>query len=151
MDLGADLSMQSLTKYVNGHSDVLMGGIIMNDASLYKRLKTAQQDLGIVPSPFDCYLASRGMRTMEIRMERHAENAMKLARALEKNPRVTKVIYPGLESHPQHEFAKRTLKNFGGMLEQTIAFLKLTKVFQFAVSLGGYESLVEHPYAFYFN
>ena len=145
--------MQSLTKYVNGHSDVLMGGVIMNDASLYKTLKAAQQDLGIVSSPFDCYLASRGMRTMEVRMERHAENAIRLARALEKNPRGAKVIYPGLESHPQHEFAKRSLKNFGGMmavyingdLDQTVAFMKSTKVFTFAVSLGGYESLVEQP------
>lgn len=153
LDLGADISMQSLTKYLNGHSDVIMGGVILNNEQLYKKLKGVQMDIGSVPSPFDCYLVNRGIKTLSIRMEKHSKNAMTLALALTSNPRVEKVVYPGLESFPQHEFFKRKFKCFGGMMavylkadmDQTVKFLQSLKVFTFAVSLGGFDSLVEHP------
>lgn len=154
LELGADIVTHSLTKYMNGHSDVVMGAIMMNDQQLHERLKYLQNALGIVPAPFDCYMVNRSLKTLALRMRQHMQNGLKIARALESNPRLSKVIYPGLESHPQHELYKKQMKGFGGMisiylkganLEQTNVFLKSLKVFTLAESLGGYESLIEHP------
>ena len=153
LELGADIAMHSLTKYMNGHTDSVMGAIMLNNEDLYKQMKYLQNAVGAVPSPFDCYMVSRGLKTLALRMRQHMENGMKLARALEKNPRIEKLIYPGLESHPQHELYKRQMKGFGGMisvyikgdLQTTVKFLQGLKLFAIAESLGGYESLIEHP------
>lgn len=138
---------------MNGHSDVVMGAIMLNDDKLYERMKYLQNAVGAVPSPFDCYLANRGLKTLALRMRGHMENGLKVAKALSQNPRIEKVIYPGLESHPQHELYKRQMKGFGGMIsiylkggiDESFVFLKSLKLFSCAESLGGYESLVEHP------
>ena len=116
LSLGADVVVHSVTKYINGHSDVVMGVTVINDDELHERLKFMQNSMGAIPSAFDCFLARRGLMTLEVRMERHAENASKLAIFLEGHPRVPKVIYPGLPSHPQHELAKKQQRDFGGML-----------------------------------
>ncbi len=131
--------MHSLTKYMNGHTDSVMGAIMLNDEELYKRMKYLQNAVGAVPSPFDCYMVNRGLKTLALRMKQHMENGLKVARALVQNPRIEKLIYPGLESHPQHELYKRQMKGFGGMisiwikgdLETTVKFLKSLKVKQF--------------------
>lgn len=126
---------------MNGHTDVVMGAVMLNDEELYKRMKFLQNSVGAVPSPFDCYLVGRGLKTLALRMKEHAKNGLAVAQALEKNPRVTKVIYPGLESHPQYELFKRQMKGFGGMislylkggLEETKTFLQELKVpYQFS-------------------
>ncbi|KAM5256412.1 cystathionine gamma-lyase [Ctenodactylus gundi] len=151
--LGADICMYSATKYMNGHSDVVMGLVSVNSEDLHNRLRFLQNSLGTVPSPIDCYLCNRGLKTLQIRMERHFENGMAVARFLESNPRVEKVIYPGLPSHPQHELAKRQSTGCPGMvtffikgtLQHAETFLKHLKLFTLAESLGGYESLVELP------
>ena len=130
--------MHSLTKYMNGHTDSVMGAIMLNDEELYKRMKYLQNSIGAVPSPFDCYMVNRGLKTLALRMRQHMENGLKVAQSLEKNPRIVKLIYPGLESHPQHELYKRQMKGFGGMisiwikgdLETTVKFLKTLKVFE---------------------
>ncbi|KAK2540570.1 Cth [Columba guinea] len=153
LSLGADICMYSATKYMNGHSDVVMGLVSVNCDDLYERLKFLQNALGAVPSPFDCYLCSRGLKTLQIRMKQHFHNALAVARFLESNPRVQKVIFPGLPSHPQHELVKRQCTGCPGMvtfyikgnLENAATFLKNLKVFALAESLGGYESLAEHP------
>ncbi|NWI68396.1 CGL lyase, partial [Todus mexicanus] len=136
-----------------GHSDVVMGLVSVNCDKLYERLKFLQNSLGAVPSPFDCYLCNRGLKTLEIRMKQHFRNALAVARFLESHSLVEKVIYPGLPSHPQHELVKRQCTGCPGMvtfyikgkLEHATAFLKSLKVFALAESLGGYESLAEHP------
>ncbi|GAA6076243.1 cystathionine gamma-lyase, partial [Tachysurus ichikawai] len=151
--LGADMCMYSATKYMNGHSDVVMGLISVNRPDLYEKLKYLQNALGAVPSPFDCYLCNRGLKTLHLRMKQHFSNAMAVAKFLEADPRVEKVIYPGLPSHPQHELVKRQSTGCPGMitfyikgkLEHATAFLKNLKLFSLAESLGGYESLAEHP------
>ncbi|KAM5256272.1 cystathionine gamma-lyase-like [Ctenodactylus gundi] len=151
--LGADICMYSATKYMNGHSDVLMGLVSVNSEDLHNRLRFLQNCLGTVPSPFDCYLCNRGLKTLQIRMERHFENAMAVAQFLESNPRVEKVNYPGLPSHPQHELAKRQSTGCTGMvaffikgtLQHAVTFLKHLKVFTLAESLGGVESLAALP------
>ena len=128
--------MHSLTKYMNGHTDSVMGAIMLNNEEIYKRMKYLQNAVGAVPSPFDCYMVNRGLKTLALRMRQHMDNGMKLARALESNPRIEKLIYPGLESHPQHELYKRQMKGFGGMisiyikgdLNTTTTFLKELKV-----------------------
>ncbi|RNA12631.1 cystathionine gamma-lyase-like [Brachionus plicatilis] len=153
LELGADIVSHSLTKYMNGHSDVVMGAIMLNDEKLYERMKYLQNAVGAVPSPFDCFLASRGLKTLAFRMQAHMQNGLKVAKSLSENPRIEKVIYPGLESHPQHELYKSQMKGFGGMIsiyikggiDESFRFLKELKLFACAESLGGYESLVEHP------
>ena len=153
LKLGADIVMHSTTKYLNGHSDVIGGALVINDQELYDKLQFLQNAAGGVPGPFDCFLVLRGIKTLAIRMERHAGNALKIAQFLESHPKVRKVIYPGLRSHPQHELAKRQMTGFGGIvtffikggLEAARRFLERVKVFSLAESLGGVESLIEHP------
>lgn len=153
LDLGADLVVHSTTKYVGGHSDVVGGAVITRDPGLAERLGFIQNSCGAVPGPQDCYLTLRGLKTLHLRMERHCANATAIAGALEAHAKVRKVIYPGLASHPQHELAKRQMKGFGGMisfyvdgdLEASRRLLTSLKLFTLAESLGGVESLVEHP------
>uniref|UniRef100_A0A8D3C823 Cystathionine gamma-lyase n=1 Tax=Scophthalmus maximus TaxID=52904 RepID=A0A8D3C823_SCOMX len=150
---GADICMYSATKYMNGHSDVVMGLVSTNREDLNERLKFLQNALGCVPSPFDCFLVNRGLKTLHLRMDRHFKNAMASAKFLEADPRVERVIFPGLPSHPQHEVMKRQCTGCPGMitfyikgkLEHATAFLSNLKMFAIAESLGGYESLAEHP------
>ncbi|XP_064575607.1 cystathionine gamma-lyase-like [Zonotrichia leucophrys gambelii] len=151
--LGADICMSSATKYMNGHSDVLMGLVSVNREDLYKRLKVLQYSLGAVPSPFDCFLCNRGLKTLHIRMKLHFHNGLAVAKFLESHPSVEKVIYPGLPSHPQYEVMKKQCAGCPGMVtmyikgkkENACAFLRNLKVFSLAESLGGFESLAEHP------
>lgn len=153
LSLGADICMYSATKYMNGHSDVVMGLVSVNDSALYERLKFLQYAIGAVPSPFDAYLCNRGLKTLPIRMKQHFHNALVIARYLESDPRVEKVLFPGLISHPQYELIKRQCTGCPGMisfyikgnLEHATTFLKNLKLFTLAESLGGYESLAEHP------
>ncbi len=154
LDLGFDIVVHSATKYIGGHSDVISGIVVIKENSeLIEKLKFLQNAIGAVPSPFDCFLALRGIKTLAVRMEKHSHNAMLIARFLETHPKIKKVIYPGLTSHPQHEIAKKQMKLFGGMisfelkggLEESKRFLENCKVFSLAESLGGVESLIEHP------
>jgi len=153
LDLGADIVVHSTTKYLGGHSDVVGGAIMLSNEEFYNKIKFNQNAIGAVPSPFDCFLVLRGIKTLPIRMERHNHNAQRLAEYLESHPRVRRVYYPGLASHPQHELAKKQMTGFGGMLsfeidgqvEDAKAFLKRVKIFALAESLGGVESLIEHP------
>ena len=151
--LGADIVMHSVTKYINGHSDVVGGMLVTNNDKLHTDLKFYQNSVGGVPAPMECFLVMRGIKTLHVRMERHAENAMTVAKFLESHPAVEKVIYPGLESHPQHAIARKQMSGFGGMitflikggLPEARSFLEKVKVFTLAESLGGVESLIEHP------
>ncbi|KAL3868235.1 hypothetical protein ACJMK2_041066 [Sinanodonta woodiana] len=153
LNLGADIVVHSLTKYMNGHSDVVMGAVVVNDDKYAQKLRFFQNACGPVPSPFDCFLVNRGLKTLHLRMKEHMKNGLAVAKFLEGNPRVEKVIHPGLKSHPQHELAMKQMKGFSGMvtfylkggLEESRAFLTNLKVFTLAESLGGYESLVELP------
>jgi len=153
LELGADLVLHSLTKYLGGHSDVVAGALVGKDADLRKELAFFQNAVGGTPGPMDMFLVLRGIKTLHVRMDRHGENALALARWLEKHPSIARVAYPGLPSHPQHELAKRQMKGFGGMLcfelkgdvAAANAFASSTKVFTLAESLGGVESLVEVP------
>lgn len=154
LTMGADIVMHSSTKYLNGHSDAVGGLLAMKDESLYNELKFLQNAAGAVPGPMDCFLVLRGIKTLGVRMERHSENAMKIAQMLEDHPEIVKVYYPGLESHPQHDLAKRQMKLFGGMVSivlksEAIAkkMVTRTKLFALAESLGGVESLIEHPFS----
>jgi cystathionine gamma-lyase len=150
---GIDLVCHSTTKYLNGHSDVIGGAVAVSDEELHQRLAFLQNAVGAVPSPLDSFLVLRGLKTLPVRMERHAQNAMALAGFLEGHPQVERVLYPGLPSHPQHALARRQMTGFGGMLAFVIrgglpaarAFLEAVRVFACAESLGGVESLVEHP------
>lgn len=152
LDLGADAVAYSLTKFMNGHNDVVMGSIATNDVALYEKLKLTQNITGIIPSPFDCYMVLRSLKTLSLRMEKHSDNALNIARFLEKHPRVSGVLHPGLPSHPQHQLAMA--QSYGhsgsfcfyikdGTLEMTRTFLKSLKVFMWADSLGGCESLAQ--------
>ena len=151
--LGVDVVAHSTTKYLNGHSDVVGGAVLTSDEALFERLKFLQNAVGAVPSPMDSFLVLRGLKTLHVRMQRHAENALALARFLEGHPQVEKVTYPGLPSHPQHALARRQMGGFGGMLTFVLkgglgaatAFLEAVRVFACAESLGGVESLIEHP------
>jgi cystathionine gamma-lyase len=151
--LGIDVVAHSTTKYLNGHSDVIGGAVATNDPELYDRIKFLQNAVGGVPSPLDSFLVLRGLKTLHVRMERHAENALAVARFLEGHPQVERVTYPGLPSHPQHALARRQMTGFGGMLTFVIrgglgaarAFLENVRIFACAESLGGVESLIEHP------
>ncbi|KAL5486877.1 hypothetical protein EMCRGX_G019413 [Ephydatia muelleri] len=153
LDFGADIVYHSVTKYLNGHSDVIMGVVCTNSDELGKKLRFQQMAGGAVPSPFECYLANRGLKTLHLRMREHQKNAFAVARFLQASPHVTEVMYPGLPSHPQHELAKRQCRGFSGMvsfrikgtLENAKKFLESLKVFILAESLGGYESLVDLP------
>ena len=153
LDLGADMVMHSLTKYINGHSDVVGGAIMLSDNEQYDKLWYLQNSIGPSQSPFDSWLVLRGVKTLALRMRAHASNAIEIAKFLEAHPKVDKVIYPGLKSHPQHELAKRQMSGFGGMLSiyikggiaESRKFLEEVELFALAESLGGVESLIEHP------
>ncbi|MCC6674378.1 MAG: cystathionine gamma-synthase [Thermomicrobiales bacterium] len=150
---GADLVLHSATKYLGGHSDVIGGALIGNDDETYATLKFMQNAAGAVPAPFDSWLILRGIKTLGVRMERHCANAMAVARFLQEQEIVEEVFYPGLESHAGHDIAKRQMSDFSGMVSFTIrggfeaakSFVESTSVFQLAESLGGVESLIEHP------
>jgi cystathionine gamma-lyase len=153
LDLGADLVLHSMSKYINGHSDVVAGCIMLNDKKMHKKLWTLQNSTGPQQSPFDSWLVLRGLKTLAIRMEAHAKNAMKVAKFLEAHPQVESVVYPGLKSHPQHRMAKKQMHGFGGMItfflkgdiKKCKKFLSNFEIFALAESLGGVESLIEHP------
>jgi cystathionine gamma-lyase len=153
LDFGADLVVHSTTKYLGGHSDLVGGCVVTNDPQWHEKLKFLQNSVGAVPGPMDCFLVLRGTKTLSVRMERHCESALLIARHLEKHPDVEKVHYPGLESHAGHQIAKSQMKGFGGMisfeleggLERAKKMLAQTKIFSLAESLGGVESLIGHP------
>jgi len=153
LTLGADIVVNSVTKYINGHSDVVGGVVVVKDDELAKKLKFYQNSIGAIPSPFDCFMVLRGIKTLHIRMKQHESNAMTIAKFLEEHPAVARVSYPGLPSHPQHELAKKQQSGFGGMitiwlkggLSHSKQFLSGLKIFAMAESLGGVESLAEHP------
>ncbi len=153
LSLGADIVVHSTTKYINGHSDSVGGALMVSDEGLHARLKFNQNAAGAILSPFDSFLVLRGLKTLALRMEKHQQNAAQIAGFLSSHPRVNRVVYPGLPSHPQHELAKRQMKGFGGMISFEIrggesdakAFLSRLRLFALAESLGGVESLAEHP------
>ncbi len=153
LDLGADISYHSMSKYINGHSDVVAGAIMTNDDRICKDIAYFHNSIGPSQSPFDSWLVLRGVKTLAIRMQKHEENAMIIAEYLESHPQVESVTYPGLRSHPQHEIANEQMSGFGGMItffirggiEASRKFLEAVKIFLLAESLGGVESLVEHP------
>ena len=153
LDLGADIVLHSLTKYVNGHSDVVAGAIMMNKSPFYEKIRFLQNAVGPCLAPFDAWLVLRGVKTLALRMEATQRNAMKVAQFLEAHKKVEKVIYPGLKSHPQHALAKSQASGFGGMitfflkggLKESKKFLESVQIFSLAESLGGVESLIEHP------
>src|SRR5215203_787003 len=152
LELGADIVLHSTTKYLGGHSDLIGGFAATNDHTIAERLYFLHKSLGAVPSPFDSWLVLRGLKTLAVRMRKHCENARAIAEFLEGHPKVERVLYPGLESHPGHEIAKRQMSDFGGMIsflaaseEEAIAICSRTKIWQLAESLGGVESLIELP------
>ncbi len=153
LDLGADAVIHSVTKYMNGHSDVVGGVFVTNNSALHKEMAYLQNAVGAVPGPQDCFLVMRGLKTLHVRMKEHEANAKKIADYLTKHPKVEKVIYPGLESHPQHAIAKKQMSGFGGMisfvvkgkLQDATRVLEKVKLFTLAESLGGVESLIELP------
>jgi len=150
--LGADLALHSTTKYLGGHSDVVGGFVATNDDAISERLAFLQKSLGAIPGPFDCWLVLRGLKTLAVRMDRHCMNAKAVASFLAAHPRVERVLYPGLPEHPGHEIAARQMRDFGGMVSFTLAsegdamdVVARTRVWKLAESLGGVESLIEHP------
>ncbi len=152
--LGANIVVHSATKYIGGHSDVILGAAITNDDVIAEKLYFIQKSSGAVPGPFDCFLALRGTKTLHLRMERHCENAKKVAQFLAGHPKVKTINFPGFKTHPNHEVAKRQMADFGGMVSFTLKndnikeakkLTTLTKIFTLAESLGGVESLIEHP------
>ena len=154
LDLGADIVLHSATKYIGGHSDSVHGCLIVNDEELKNKLAFIQNSCGAIPGPQDCFLILRGLKTLHVRMKRHCENGEKVVEYLSRHPKINRVYYPGLENHPFHEIAKKQMKAFGGMVsftfksgkkEDSIAFLEKLKVFTLAESLGGVESLANHP------
>jgi cystathionine gamma-lyase len=154
LDLGADIVMHSVTKYINGHSDVVMGALIVDNIELSKRLYALQNSCGAVPGPQDCFLVLRGIKTLHLRMERHCENGAEIARYLKNQDKVDHVFWPGFETHPNHHVAKEQMNGFGGMisfslkgnrLQDAKQFTAATKLFALAESLGGVESLIGHP------
>jgi len=150
---GCDLVMHSATKYLGGHSDVIGGALMLNDDTLAEQLRFLQMAVGAVPGPMDCFLVLRGTKTLHVRMDRHCENARRIAEHLSGHGRVRKVYYPGLDSHPGHAVAAKQMSDFGGMIsfvldgsvEDGMRFTSKTKLFALAESLGGVESLIEHP------
>tara|TARA_B100000579_G_scaffold434771_1_gene456429 strand:- start:70 stop:1221 length:1152 start_codon:yes stop_codon:yes gene_type:complete len=154
LDLGADIVMHSATKYLAGHSDTVLGLIVVNDNDLKEKLAFIQNSSGAVPGPMDCFLTLRGIKTLHLRMQRHCENGAAVAIFLQQHPKIQKVYWPGLVDHPNHELAKNQMKAFGGMLsfvlkrgdlKTSIAIVEKLKVFTLAESLGGVESLAGHP------
>ncbi len=152
LELGADVVVHSTTKYLGGHSDLIGGFAATNDPTVAERLYFLQKSLGAVPGPFDSWLVLRGLKTLAVRMRKHCENARAIAELLDGHPKVEQVLYPGLESHPGHELARRQMSDFGGMVsflveseEEAVALCARTKIFQLAESLGGVESLIELP------
>jgi cystathionine gamma-synthase len=158
LTLGADVVLHSTTKYVGGHSDVVGGALVTDDDELAERLTFAQNAVGAVPGPFDAWLTLRGVKTLAVRMERHSDNAERVAAALASHPKVTRVLYPGLPEHPGHEAAAKQMRRFGGMVSFQVAaapgadpatealrVCASTRLFTLAESLGGVESLIEHP------
>lgn len=154
LDMGADIVMHSVTKYLGGHSDVIQGCLIMNDASLREQLYFIQKSCGAVPGPMDCFLVLRGIKTLHIRMQRHCENGEKIAHFLRQHPKVGKVYWCGFEDHPNYAIAKKQMRGFGGMMsfelkderiEEAKRVLSATTIFSLAESLGGVESLINHP------
>ena len=154
LNLGADIVMYSLTKYMNGHSDVVMGSAATNSEELHKKLRHAQNATGIVPSAFDCYLVNRGLKTLSLRMEKHSFNSLKIAEFLETHPKVGKVMHPALKSHPQHKLALKQTNGHSGIasfylknadIEKSTKFLLALKYFALADSLGGAESFAQVP------
>jgi cystathionine gamma-synthase len=150
--LGADIVLHSTTKYLGGHSDLIGGFLATNDPTIAERLLFLQKSLGAVPGPFDCWLVLRGIKTLAVRMRQHCENAHAIAGYLSRHPKVEQVLYPGLPSHPGHAIAAHQMRDFGGMVsflceseEEAVAVCGRTKIFQLAESLGGVESLIEHP------
>ena len=154
LDLGADIVMHSLTKYMGGHSDVVMGAAICNDEKLAEKLYFLQNSCGAVPGPQDSFLVLRGIKTLHVRMQRHCENGKMIAEFLQKNPKVNNVYWPGFESHTNHDIAKKQMNDYGGMisfdivgnkLEDAVTIVSNTHFFTLAESLGGVESLIGHP------
>jgi len=154
LDMGIDIVVHSLTKYLGGHSDVLGGAVLTSNRDYQEEIKRVQTAAGGVLSPFECFLALRGVKTLAVRMEKHCQNAIAIAQHFSNHEKVKEVIYPGLESHPQHELAKKQMKNFGGMVSFELIdaahaekLIGNVKVFTAATSLGGVESLVDYPVA----
>ena len=153
LELGCDIVMHSATKFINGHSDMVGGIAVCSDDALAERLAYLQNSIGAVAGPFDSFLALRGVKTLDVRMERHCKSSMRIARWLEQDSRVERVLYPGLESHPQHALACSQMSDFGGIvtffvaggLDEARTFLERCRLFALAESLGGVESLVDHP------
>jgi cystathionine gamma-synthase len=153
LDHGADLVVHSATKYLGGHSDVVGGLVALDDDALAERVGFLQNAAGAVPSPFDCYLVQRGVKTLPVRMDRHCANARAVAEMLVEHPAVEKVLWPGLDAHPGHDVAKRQMRDFGGMVsfvvrggeDRAVAVVERTELFTLAESLGAVESLIEHP------
>jgi cystathionine gamma-synthase len=153
LELGADIVVHSTTKYLGGHSDVVGGFAATNDPTIAERLRFLQKSLGAVPGPFDSWLVLRGLKTLAVRMRQHCENARAVVAFLQDHPAVTQVLYPGLPEHPGHEIAARQMRDFGGMVsflveseQEAVDLVARTKVWTLAESLGGVESLIEHPY-----
>jgi cystathionine beta-lyase/cystathionine gamma-synthase len=152
-ELGADIVVHSVTKYLGGHSDTIQGAAMAKDPAIFEPIKFLQNATGAVPSPFDCWLTLRGLKTLELRMQRHEENAIAIANALYKHPMVRQVYFPGLPDHPGHEIAKKQMTGFGGMVsfeidgtvEDVVSFVKSRRYFMLAESLGGVKSLLCHP------
>jgi cystathionine beta-lyase len=154
LDLGADIVLHSLTKYMGGHSDVVMGALVVKTDALHEQLAFIQNSCGATPGPMDCFLVLRGIKTLHIRMRQHCENGKQIAHWLKSHPKVDKVLYPGFEEHPGHLVAKKQMRDFGGMIsftlkgdkiEDAVKFLSHTHLFSLAESLGGVESLIGHP------
>jgi cystathionine beta-lyase/cystathionine gamma-synthase len=152
LELGADVVVHSTTKYLGGHSDAIGGAVLTNDPAIADRLRFLQNSLGAVPGPFDSWLILRGLKTLALRMRQHCENARTIAAFLEQHPAVERVLYPGLPGHTGHEVARRQMRDFGGMVsflveseKEAVALVARTKLFALAESLGGVESLIEHP------
>jgi cystathionine beta-lyase/cystathionine gamma-synthase len=152
LDLGADVVMHSMTKYLGGHSDTVGGFVATSDPTVAERLYFLQKSLGAIPGPFDCWLVLRGVKTLAVRMRQHCENARRVAEYLSAHDAVETVLYPGLLEHPGHEIAKRQMDDFGGMIsflaeseDEAVELVARTKLFKLAESLGGVESLIEHP------
>jgi cystathionine gamma-synthase len=152
LSLGADIVIHSLTKYLGGHSDLVGGFAATNDPTIAERLAFLQKSLGAVPGPFDCWLVLRGLKTLAVRMRKHCENAHAVAGFLAEHPRVEQLLFPGLPSHPGHDIAARQMRDFGGMVsflveteEEAVQLCSRTKIWTLAESLGGVESLIEHP------
>ena len=153
LKFGADIVSHSCTKYIGGHSDLISGALIVNDEDLAARLHYIQNAVGAVPAPWDCFLLLRSTKTLHVRMERHCANASRVAHFLADHPAIERVIYPGLSTHPQHEVARQQMRDFGGMITMTLKgglsesrkFLESLQIFSLAESLGGVESLFEHP------